>query len=62
MDAGQLDPSHVFAINAVLALLIIAIELVFFVSVGLQFVPFNLRNVYDDVIDNVSSELTPFTN
>jgi hypothetical protein len=61
INKGQLDVNHIIRLNVILFIAIISIELSFFVGVGLRFIPFNLRDLYDDIIDNVTTELKPFT-
>jgi hypothetical protein len=61
IQQGQLDINHIVTLNLVLFVCIISIELAFFVGVGLKFIPFNLRDLYDDIIKNLVGQLGNYT-
>lgn len=60
ISKGNLDVNHIIKLNAVLFVAIIAIELTFFVGVGLRFIPFNLRDLYDNIITEITQDLSQF--
>jgi hypothetical protein len=60
IEKGNLDINHIIKLNLVLFIAIISIELTFFVGVGLRFIPFNLRDLYDDIINNLTQQLSQF--
>lgn len=57
---GNLDINHIIKLNLVLFIAIIGIELTFFIGVGLRFIPFNLRDLYDNIISTISQDLSEF--
>ena len=59
---GRLDVGHIILFNSILFVIIITIELAFFIGVGLKFIPFNLRDMFDNVIQNLEYRLFPFEN
>ncbi len=61
IEKGQLDINHIIVLNSVLFVCIISIELSFFIGVGLKFIPFNLRDLYDDLIKNLIGQLGNYT-
>jgi hypothetical protein len=57
---GNLDVNYIVKLNAVMFLIIVSVELIYFIELGLQFIPFNLKTVFDSVLGNVSQELKEY--
>jgi hypothetical protein len=60
IEKGMLDINHIIKLNSILFISIITIELTFFVGVGLRFIPFNLKDLYDDVVTNLNQQLIKY--
>lgn len=60
IEKGQLDIDHIIKLNLIMFVVIITIELAFFVGVGLKYIPFNLKDLYDKLIDNIGSQLSQY--
>jgi len=58
IQQGQLDLSHIIKLNLIMFVVIITIELAFFIGVGLKYIPFNLRDLYDDIVQNIITDLS----
>ena len=60
IQQGQLDLSHIIKLNLIMFVVIITIELAFFIGVGLKYIPFNLRDLYDDIVQNIITDLSQY--
>jgi hypothetical protein len=60
VNQANLDWNHIILFNSILFVCLIFLELCFFIYVGLQFIPFNLKDVYGEIITNLTTELNPF--
>jgi len=61
IKSANLDINHIIKLNAILFVIIITIELGFFMGVGLRFIPFNLKDVYHETVDEIIQNMAPFS-
>jgi hypothetical protein len=61
IQKANLDINHIIKLNSILFVIIITIELGFFMGVGLKFIPFNLKDVYYETINEVTTNMAPYT-
>lgn len=57
---ANLDINHIIKLNAVMFFVIVTVELIFFVELGLRFIPFNIQSVFDGVIGNITSDVNKY--
>lgn len=60
ISQGNLDINHIIKLNAVMFFVIVTIELIYFVELGLQFIPFNIQTVFDQVLGNITNEMKQY--
>lgn len=58
--SANLDWNHIVLFNSILFVCLVLIELIFFVYIGLQFIPFNLKDIYGQIVTNIVSTLDPY--
>lgn len=60
VSQGNLDVNHIIKLNAAMFFVIVTVELIFFIELGLQFIPFNLQTVFDSVLGNIQQDLKTY--
>lgn len=60
INKGQLDVNHIIKLNAIMFVVIITVEMSYFVQLGLQFVPFNVQTIFDTVVNNITGQLKEY--
>jgi hypothetical protein len=57
---GNLDVNHIIKLNAAMFIVIVSVEMIFFVELGLRFIPFNIQAVFDGVVGNITQEIKQY--
>jgi hypothetical protein len=60
ISQGNLDVNHIVKLNAAMFAVIVTVELIFFVELGLQFIPFKVQSVFDGVIGNIKQQMKQY--
>ena len=60
VQQANLNWSEIILFNSILFVCLVFIELTFFIYIGLQFIPFNLKDIYQEIINDLTTQLNPY--
>jgi hypothetical protein len=60
VNQGNLDVNHIIKLNAAMFVVIVSVEMIYFVELGLKFIPFKVQAVFDGVLGNITQQIKQY--
>lgn len=57
ISSAGLEWGPIMRLNIIMFVVIVTMELAFFAGVGMHYIPFNLRNIFNDLVNGTAEEL-----